>query len=352
MTGLTIHQLLPTLSPRDAVGNSTLELHDLLTGAGYKSNIYSTHVHHELADVALPLDRLPDDESWVIYHHSIGGAVGNTYEMRTGRRILVYHNITPLEMIERWAPEVGAEIMLGYEQTARYADVTDIGVADSDFSRLELDDLGYQRTITIPVMFEPDRLSLPPKAATRPRGARLLFVGRLAPNKAQHELVTILAVMRATTDPHATLTLVGSRSFATYADALMSYVEELGLGDAVAVHETSDDADLATHYAEADVFCCVSDHEGFCVPVVEAMSHGVPVVAYGSSAVRGTVDDGGLVLDFKSPDLMAAAVQRITDDDVLRDRLIDAGRRRAASFALERSRRAWSDLVDSLDESK
>lgn len=345
MSPPAIHQLLPTLSPRDAVGNNTLVLRDLLLELGFESNIYSSHIHHELSAVALPMDELADDDSWLIYHHSIGGSAGDTYEARAGRRILVYHNITPLELVERWAPEVAAEIMLGRDQTGRYASLTHVAVADSDYNRHELDALGYKRTITIPVMFEAGRLPSKIRTNTSARGARLLFVGRLAPNKAQHELVAMLALLRSTTDPEATLTLVGSRTFASYSEALVAYTDELGLTDVVTIHEGATDDELATHYANSDIFCCVSDHEGFCVPVIEAMHHGLPVIAFASSAVTGTVGDGGLILSSKSPDLLASAVQRVREDSALRDRLIAAGHRRAAAFDLQLSRDAWADLV-------
>ena len=348
MTAAAVHQLLPTFNPRDAVGNNTLELAQLLREMGHDSRIFATNVHPELTKQASPADQIPDDDSWLIYHHSIGSAAGDVFEQRAGRRILVYHNITPLELIERWAPEVGAEILLGREQTRRYASLTDVAVADSDYNRSELDALGYERTITIPVMFEPGRL----EHASRQRsakGTRLLFVGRLAPNKAQHELIAMLSFLRNTTDPDATLHLVGSRTFGSYADALLAYIDDLDLGKAVFVHEGVTDAELAAHYAAADIFVCVSDHEGFCVPIIEAMHHGVPVIAYDSSAVGGTVGAGGLVLDSKSQDHVAAAVARVVGDDELRTDMINAGVRRAADFGLARTRDAWSSLIASLE---
>lgn len=348
MSTAAVHQLLPTFNPRDAVGNNTLELARLLREMGYESRIFATHIHPELSRHASPVDQMPDDEAWLIYHHSIGGAAGDAFEQHAGRRILVYHNITPLELVERWAPEIGAEILLGRDQTHRYASLTDVAVADSDYNRSELEALGYRRTTTIPVMFEPGRLEhgSPHKKGN---GTRLLFVGRLAPNKAQHELVAALLFLRQTSDPAATLHLVGSRTFGTYADALYSYIDDLDLDEAVFVHEGVTDAELAEHYAAADVFVCVSDHEGFCVPVIEAMHHGVPVVAYDSSAVGGTVGTGGLVLSSKSPDHVAAAVSRAVGDDELRSQMITAGKRRAADFELSKSRDAWSHLIKSLD---
>jgi glycosyltransferase involved in cell wall biosynthesis len=106
------------------------------------------------------------------------------------------------------------------------------------------------------------------------------------------------------------------------------------------------DEELAAYYATADVFVCASDHEGFCVPVVEAMGLGVPVVAFASTAVPGTVGAGGLLLDDKSPVALATAVHRVMSDPDLRAMLGAAGRARAGEFSLEHSRRRWSAAVD------
>ena len=345
-----VHQLLPTFSPRDAVGNSTIELRSLLRELGYASEIFASNIHHELGKDARALGDLPDDDSWLIYHHSIGSAAGDVYEQRVGRRILMYHNITPLDLVERWAPEVGAEILLGKDQTARYAAHTDVAVAASDYNQRELDALGYPKTTTIPVMFEPDRLRPARRTHGSGTGARILFVGRLAPNKAQHELVAMLAILQATSDPAATLQLVGAKTFGSYSDATEDYIDSLGLSASVFVHDALTDDELAAHYAEADVFVCVSDHEGFCVPIIEAMHHGVPVIAFDSSAVGDTVGEAGLVLANKSPDMLAQAVTRVLSDGELRSRMIEAGRRRAGHYSLQNSRSAWAQLIEDFVE--
>lgn len=346
----TIHQILPTLSPRDAVGNSTLELHRLLLDMGHDAQLWAANIHHELLSTARPLGELPDDDSWCIYHHSIGGVAGDSYEVRTSRRVLVYHNITPIELLERWSGEVGAEISLGRDQLARYAPITDLAVCDSDYNRAEVDALGYRSSTTIPVLFDPGRL---PAGLTTTRqrtdsGTRILFVGRIAPNKAQHDLVAMLRIVRDRHDPDASLHLVGSRAFGTYSTALSDYIHELGLDDAVHVHEGVSDEELARHYATADVFACVSEHEGFCVPVIEAMHHGVPVVAAASTAVTGTVGNGGLVLSDAAPDVMAAGVMRVANDRELSERLRAAGQARADDFSLARTRAAWSSVIEEL----
>ena len=340
----TVYQLLPTLSPRDAVGNSTLELHWLLGDLGYDAHVFAANIHHELLGVAKPLSAFPEDDSWCIYHHSIGGVTGDVYERRSGNRILVYHNITPIGFLERWSADVGAEISLGRDQLSRYRSTTDLAVCDSDYNRSEVVALGYPQSVTIPVMFEPDRLQRGTRTS-KASATRLLFVGRLAPNKAQHDLVAMLAIYRERHDPTAELHLVGSKTFDSYATALKNYVETLGLEHAVFVHDDVSDQELADHYASADVFVCVSDHEGFCVPLIEAMHHQLPVVAFDAAAVGGTLGDGGLLLPDKSPDVVADAVARVAGDSLLATNMRTAGQRRSEHFALSNTRQRWTTAL-------
>ena len=154
-------------------------------------------------------------------------------------------------------------------------------------------------------------------------------MGKISPHKAPHDLVKMLDVLRRTDDPAARLHLVGSPLGTTYEPALRSFIEELGLGDAVLLPGSVSGAGLEAYFRAADVFVTASDHEGFCVPLAEAMGHGVPIVAYGVTAVPETVADAGLVLPDKSPVAFAAAVGRVLRDERLHAMLAAAGRERA-----------------------
>jgi len=176
-------------------------------------------------------------------------------------------------------------------------------------------------------------------------GADLIFVGKVSPHKAPHDLVKMLAVVRRLYDPAARLHLVGSPLGETYAPALRAFVTELGLDDAVNFAGSVSEAELEAYLQAADVFVCASDHEGFCVPLAEAMGHGIPIVAYGVTAVPETVGDAGLLLPDKSPLHFAAAVGRILSDDTLRRHLTAAGLARAAGYNLPASQRRFVSLV-------
>ena len=176
-------------------------------------------------------------------------------------------------------------------------------------------------------------------------GADILFVGRVVPSKAQHELVKALWAYRRLYDGRARLHLIGGSSSYEYSRALLGFVDDLGLSEAVRITGEVTDASLAAHYAAADVYLSLSAHEGFGVPLVEAMVAGVPVVTSGAGAVRDTVADAGLLLQAGDPSYVAAALHRVCTDERLRATLVASGRRRAAVLA---GGAAAEEIVDAI----
>jgi glycosyltransferase involved in cell wall biosynthesis len=226
-------------------------------------------------------------------------------------------------------------------------------VADSAFNEGELREAGYGHTAVVSLLIDMTGGGEPPDPALLARlgeakaagGADFLFVGKVSPHKAPHDLVKMLAVYRRLYDPEARLHLVGSPLGERYGPALDGFVERLGLTGAVTVTGSVPPAVLEAYYAMADVFVCASEHEGFCVPLVEAMGHGVPVVAYGVTAVPETVGQAGLVLDDKEPARFAAAVARVMGDPELRRRLAAAAAERVEAYSVRHSLPRFVDLV-------
>ena len=340
-----IDQVLHILAARDAIGTHVLHTRDALRAAGFGSDIYAGDAHPEVRAQARPLEELPVSprpDSWLLFHHSTGSAVADAVLRRPEPLLVDYHNITPPALVRRWAPWIREELELGLEQLGAVAPASFFGIAHSRFSETELHAAGCARTAVVAPLvdlaaFEVTADAAVPGAHRAERadgGADWLFVGRVSPHKAQHDLIKALACYRRFYDPRARLHLVGSSLGTDYPRALERFAARLGLGDAVRMVGTVSDEALAAYYRSADVFVCASDHEGFCVPLVEAMHLGLPVVAYDTAAVGETVGDGGIVLTDKAPMTVAAAVHRVVADDALRVALVDAGRRRARAFAL------------------
>ncbi len=329
----TIHQIVPSLTPGDGVGGHTLAVRDVLRAAGVRSEIFSDDVHPALSGEGRPLDALPPagtDGLALLYQCSIGNEVVDRLLARPEPLVVDYHNRTPVEHLLRWVPDMAHLAGWGRSQLGDLAGRAVLGIGDSAFNARELDAVGFVRTAVVPILL--DVAGLRHGRKDRGGASRWLFVGRVVPNKAQHDLVLALAWHRAVHDPDAQLRLVGRDAAPSYTDALRDLIGELGLDGAVHLVGGVDDESLGREYAEADVFVCLSDHEGFCIPVLEAMASGLPVVAYGSSAVPETVGSGGLLLPRKDPATVSAAAARLGDDAALRETMVERGLARAQQF--------------------
>jgi glycosyltransferase involved in cell wall biosynthesis len=350
-----VDQVIPSLASRDAIGVHALALREGLRDAGIESDIYYGNASPDVVDEGRPVVELGRERKgrWLLYQSSIGSPVFDILAARPEPKLVNYHNITPARLLEAWEPHVGHEVSLGRSQLLRLAPQSVLAVADSAFNETELVEAGYGRTDVVPLLIdmrgagvEPDPvLAARLTAAKAGGGADFLFVGKVSPHKAPHDLVKMLSVYRRLYDPRARLHLVGSPLGETYGPALDAFVKELDLEEAVQVTGSLSGAELEAYFRHADAFVCASDHEGFCVPLVEAMGRGVPVVAYGVTAVPETVGDAGLVLPDKAPLRFAAAVHRVVTDAELRRRLAAAAERRVDRYSIERSRPKFVRLV-------
>ncbi len=358
-----VHQFTAVLAGRDAIGGHVLQLHELLEELGAETGVYAAHVHPGLngigRDYRSHADGPPPDV--VLYQASTGTPVGEYVLTLPAPLVVDYHNMTPAEFFDPWEPHVGAELDHGRRQLARLARRATLGLADSAFNAAELRAVGCVDVRVAPILMERpgsgvDRAGLGP-VVERLRGRVgsgpvWLFVGRVAPNKAQHDLVAAFAVYRDLFAADARLVLVGGSSSGSYSAALDGLISSLGLSDSVVVAGSVGEEELAGWYSVADVFVCVSEHEGFCVPLLESMAFGVPVVAFSSSAVPETVGGAGLVVGDKSPVVVAEAVDRVVSDPVVAGRLVDRGAERLADFDIsvtsEIFRTALAPLLEAL----
>jgi glycosyltransferase involved in cell wall biosynthesis len=335
-----IHQFVPTITPRDAIGHHVLELRDLLHGLGLQSEIYAAEVHGGLDDVVRPYEeyRAGAEPTALLYHAATTSVLAEYLVARPEPKIVDYHNVTPDRFFAGWDPGLAAALRSARREISAVVRVAALVVAHSHYSAREVAAWGHPDAVVAPVLgasfLDGGRESTDrgPWTAASGRAAELLFVGRLAPNKAQEQLIKALAIFRRTYEIDAVLHLVGSASPPAYGDALRRLATAAGVSDAVCFHENLSADALAARYASADVFVSASAHEGFCVPVVEAMRFGVPVVARASSAVPETAGGAAVLVPGPSASTLAVAVHRVLADPDLALRLRDAGRARAAAL--------------------
>jgi L-malate glycosyltransferase len=343
---VAVHQFVATLNPHDATGSHTLQLRDALRAAGWRSEIFAEAIHDDLAPDAwkhwmYPEHAAPGDVA--IYQFTTSSAVAGYLAEHGLPLILDFHNFTRPEYFAGWEPQSVRRAAAAADELALLAPQALLGMAKSPFSEQELRRAGCRRTTVVPVLADYGRVNAPPdpRVAAELAGGKaaggtdVLFVGRIVPSKAQHELVKALWAYRRLYDGAARLHLVGGTSSFAYTKALQDYVDDLGLSAAVRLPGEVSDAALAAYFEAADVYLSLSAHEGFGVPLVEAMVAGVPVVTRGAGAVSDTVAEAALVLAAADPSYVAAALHRVRTDERLRSTLTSAGTRRAAALTAD-----------------
>lgn len=353
-----VHQFLPTYAARDAVGTHVRHAQAVLRDMGLRSEVYAegrTGVGFRAAHDVRSY-RGDGNRTLLVYQLSTGSKVADFVLGRPEPKLVNYHNITPSEFFAPWEPHVGGELAKGRRQLEAFATQAVAGIAVSRFNEGDLRAAGFARTDVAPVMVDLDALEKaadPRVLADRQRAKRrggtdLLFVGRVAPNKAHHDLIKAFAAYRRTFDPDARLHLVGGASSHAYLTAMKRFAKGLGLQRWVDFAGSVPDGTLAAYYRTADAFVCLSDHEGFCVPLLEAMHNRVPIVAFSAAAVPETVADAAVVLPSKEPALVAAAVHRVVTDAAVRERLTAAGTTRLATFSLDRSKASFRRAIEAV----
>lgn len=356
---VAIHQFVPVLAARDAVGSHALVVQDLLREMGFDSEIFVARADPDLGRRARPFRSYrarpgAAARTWLLYQCSTGNLMGDFVAERPEPKLLSYHNVTPAELLEAWDPLAVHAVSVGRHQLARLAPAVKLGIAMSRFNQDELMAAGCQATAVVPPLLdlaafeqEPDSGVLQRLNADHERGgADLLFVGRISPNKAQHDLVKALAAYRQAYDPQARLHLVGGVSSPAYRKALGQLVSDLGLGDAVNFAGSVSQSALIAYYQAADLFVTCSDHEGFCLPLLEAMYHQTPVLAYDAGAVVETVGAAGVVLPAKGAAIVAAGVNKLIADDALRKALTAAGEARLQDLSPRRNRARFKAAIE------
>ena len=274
---MIVHQFTPNLEP-GAVGAHTLAVRDALRAAGHTSEIFTAEIDPAWADRGAHLLRDARARAdVVVYQMAIGSVVADAVLARDEPIVVNHHNLTPMRYIAGWQPVAAHGVAWGRGQLRELAARARLGIADSGYNELDLVEAGFTRTTVVPILFDFDVLDVAPAPApARTAAVTWLFVGRLAPNKAQHDIVKAFAAYRRFHNADARLHLVGGGREDAYARTLQRFIHALGLDDAVTLTGGVSPAELAAHYRAADVFVVCSEHEGFCVPLLEAMHYRVP----------------------------------------------------------------------------
>jgi L-malate glycosyltransferase len=342
----TIHQIMPGFLYGDALGNQAVRIRELLRRWGYRSQVYAQFRDRRLVDPGLDYRRYRDDADDVfLFHYSIGSPVTRFVRGLSAHVVPYYHNVTPPGFLRGYNEPLADLLEQGRRDLALFKDAP-FALAASEYNRQEMLTLGFRNVEVLPYFITFDWLHASAEgtagravtARYKDGAVNLLFVGRLAPNKRQDDLIRAFNAYHDLITPESRLLLVGSDANAPgYGIELGSMAAALGLADCVHLPGAVGPREgLGGYYRAADLFVCLSEHEGFCIPLLEAMAFDVPVVAYHATGVPYAMDGAGVLLREKRYDVLAELVDLLVESRDLRARVVSAQRRRLEQLAPER----------------
>ena len=327
---VAIHQVLATLGYGDAIGHEVLGIQRVLRSAGYESEIFVQTADPRLEDLTADYRDLPDashPDNILIHHFSIGSRASRLAYALPDRMVLIYHNITPPEYFVDINKELVRLCFRGRRELALYKSRCDLALGDSEYNRQELEALGFTPAGVLQVV--PGFAHLRGPADYTFAGAfaddwvNVLFVGRVIPNKRFEDVIRAFHAYKTWFNPRSRLLLVGAHSgFERYLTMLHEFIARIGAHDVHLVGHVSNE-ELTAYYELADIFVCASEHEGFCVPLIESFHMGVPVLAYAATAVPSTMDGAGVLYTNKDPLHIAALIHAVVDDRALAERIVE-----------------------------
>jgi glycosyltransferase involved in cell wall biosynthesis len=341
-----VHQLLSGAGPVDAVTRQALEFRELFGRWGIGGQVHAAAIEPRLDAGVRPLAALeagPDD-LLLIHYSAYAPRLEDLLEL-PNRKLLVYHNVTPARYLWSFQPHVAALCELGRDHLPRYAEAVDVAAAVSEYNAGELREAGARDVRVVPILFDADRLG-GSGGEPDPDRPLILSVGRVAPHKRHDLVIRAFALFQREFAADARLLCVGEPISAAYADRLRELAGRLGARN-VELPGTLGQERLNAAYRETSAMLHLSEHEGFCIPLLEAFHFGVPVIARPAGGMPEVAGEAALWVDGE-PDL-AFVVELLglaVADAELRGELRAAGRARLEEYSRERTEAKLRDAVD------
>ncbi|MDE6538664.1 MAG: glycosyltransferase [Ruminococcus sp.] len=338
---MKIIQLLPTVSHGDAVSNDTLAIDKVIRKMGLDTDIYA-----EISGKNLPVKNISElnnisKNDIILYHMSTGTELNFRINKFPCRKIMIYHNITPPEFFRPYSRELFALTSYGYKGLEYLNKTFNLCIADSEYNKSQLIEYGYKCSVKVcPVLIPFQDYKKTPDISVMKKYSdgwtNIIFVGRIAPNKKHEDIIKTFYCYKKI-NPKSRLILVGSwAGMETYYERLKKYVEILNLKDVIFTGHVNF-SEIISYYRVANIFLCMSQHEGFCVPLVEAMFFNVPVVALNAGAVPETIGKSGIIIPKNDPVHTAVIIHEIINNENLRKNIINSQKKRLCDFSYKKT---------------
>lgn len=340
---MIVNQWIPAAHRGDAVGDNARMMQRLLRNWGHESEIYALTIDADLSAEVRPFaDPRARQGDITIFHFAIPSPMTRAFGTLPGVRVLHYHNVTPAHFFAPYDAGICRMAAEGRRELATLAGRTDLALGVSDYNRQELEELGFERTGVLPIVVDTTRLTtaepVPALETTLQDGlANILFVGRIAPNKKIEDHIRLAEHYKRYVDIYYRFIFVGSyTAVPSYYSTIRALIAEYQmLPDRFWFTGPVPTAELAAYYRNAHAYVSLSEHEGFCVPLVEAMAMDVPVLAYSAAAVPETLDGAGVAFAPKDLELAAEWLGALVYNQDLRRQVIAGQRRRLAAFSID-----------------
>lgn len=351
---MAVYQMMPTITFGDGVSNDALAMDVILRKMGIKTGIYAQNIGERLpANTVKNVSHFPNvlKDDVIIYHFSTGTELNTKVTEYDCKKIMVYHNITPGEFLLPYNADAANLCNSGRNDLKAVKDGFDHCIGDSEYNCLELKQIGFKCDMDVLPIIIPfaDYDKKPDDRILKKYGdgkVNLLFTGRIAPNKCQEDVIGSFYFYHKYINQESRLILNGSyEGMEKYYDRLKRYASALGIENDVIFTGKTSFAEVLGFYRVADAFICMSEHEGFCIPLLEAMHFNVPVIAYDSSAVGETLGGGGVLLEEKDPQVTAEWIDMILNNEDLKTKLLKKQKERLEYFSEDKTERKFQVLI-------
>jgi len=354
---IKINQLTPALHKNDAVGESIQQIQQTTKSWGCESNVFSPTIDEPLKEICRQMKDFAEfdsEDSINILHFAVPSPLTDLFKKSKGKKILIYHNITPPEFFKGVNEEMVHIASVGRQELAALAECNNLALGDSEFNENELKEMGYKYTGVFPILLNPERYKYNTLAPLEEMFCskdhiNLLFVGRITPNKKIEDVIKVFYYFKNIFCQDSRLIIVGNPAkFENYDKFLKDFVNKLELLDVYFTGKV-DQQELVTYYSLSDVFITMSEHEGFCVPILESFFFKLPVVAFNSTAIPYTMGDGGILVNKKSYRKIAGIINELNNNKKLHDSIIKNQKKQLHKFSPEKIKKTLKQILTGND---